>query len=121
MDSVREETLQVPDGPAPVRLTERIGSLDLLRGFAVLGILVMNIQAFSMPDPAYFNPKTYGDVSGVNLMVWAVSHVFAELKFMSIFSMLFGAGIVLLCERLQRSDLKPAGTYYKRVLWLLAP
>jgi uncharacterized protein len=39
------------------------------------------------------------DVSGLNLVVWTMSHVFADLKFMAIFSMLFGAGIILSTRR----------------------
>ena len=41
---------------APVIEGQRIDSLDVLRGFALLGILAMNIQAFSMISAAYFNP-----------------------------------------------------------------
>lgn len=111
--------VDVSTGPSPVQISARIGSLDLLRGVAVLGILVMNIQAFSMPDPAYFNPTVYGDLTGVNLAVWWVSHVLTEMKFMSIFSMLFGAGVVLLCQRLEQSNLPSRGVYYRRTLWLL--
>jgi uncharacterized protein len=111
--------VDVSMGPSPVQISARIGSLDLLRGVAVLGILVMNIQAFSMPDPAYFNPTVYGDLTGVNLAVWWVSHVLTEMKFMSIFSMLFGAGVVLLCQRLEQSNLPSRGVYYRRTLWLL--
>ena len=75
----------------PVAVSDRIEALDFLRGFAVLGILVMNIQAFAMPDPAYFNPTVYGDLNGVNFFVWLGSHLFFDTKFMTIFSMLFGS------------------------------
>ena len=54
----------------PVELQERIGSIDILRGFAVLGILVMNIQYFSMVAAAYFNPTVYGDLIGANWPDW---------------------------------------------------
>ncbi len=53
----------------PSLATERIQALDFLRGFAVLGILIMNIQSFSMPSAAYSNPTAYGDLSRLN---WAV-------------------------------------------------
>ena len=59
----------------PVGQTDRIVSLDVLRGFAVLGILVMNIQSFSMPDAAYFNPYAYGDLQGLNYAIWLLGHV----------------------------------------------
>ena len=40
-------------------MSQRIHSIDMLRGFALLGILIMNIISFSMPAMAYFNPKVY--------------------------------------------------------------
>jgi uncharacterized protein len=73
---------------------ERIAPFDVLRGFALLGILLMNIQSFAMIDAAYVNPTAYGDLTGANLAVWLFSHVLADQKFMTIFSMLCGAGIV---------------------------
>ena len=84
---------------APVGERERLIAMDVLRGFVLLGILVMNIQSFSMPIAAYANPTAYGDLTGANLWVWIVSHVFFDQKFMTIFSMLFGAGILLMTAR----------------------
>jgi len=103
----------------PTTQAERILSLDVLRGFAVLGILIMNVQAFSMIGAAYFNPTSYGDLTGLNFLVWALSHVLADMKFMAIFSMLFGAGIVLMAERMEARGGKPAGIHYRRTLILL--
>ena len=103
----------------PTTQSERILSLDVLRGFAVLGILVMNIQAFSMIGAAYFNPTAYGDLTGLNYLVWLLSHLLADMKFMSIFSMLFGAGIVLMAERMEESGLNPSRVHYRRTLILL--
>ena len=53
-------SVAVADAVAPIDLPERIVAIDVLRGVALLGILVMNIQAFSMPDAAYLNPSAYG-------------------------------------------------------------
>ncbi len=105
--------------PAPIRPTERIVAIDVLRGFALLGILIMNIQGFSMPAAAYFNPKAYGDLGGANRWVWILSHIFADQKFMTIFSLLFGAGIVLMSERLDERGLRAWGVHYRRTFWLL--
>src|SRR5260370_12205701 len=80
----------------PVAETERIVPMDALRGFALLGILVMNIQLFAMVGPAYDNPTAYADLNGANLLVWLFSHLLADHKFISIFSLLFPPGIVLL-------------------------
>ena len=50
--------------------SERFESLDVLRGFAVLGILIMNIQGFAMPGAAYFNPAAWSGLVGTDLAVW---------------------------------------------------
>lgn len=105
--------------PLPAAPGERIRSLDILRGFAVLGILIMNIQSFSMVSAAYINPTAYGDLTGANLWVWVVSHVLAADKFMSIFSMLFGAGIVIMAERIEAAGGTPGRVHYRRMGWLL--
>jgi uncharacterized protein len=106
-------------GPAPVSESERIDSLDVLRGFAVLGILTMNIGGFSMPSAAYFDPTAYGDLSGLNGWVWRAIHLLADLKFMAIFSMLFGAGIVLTSHRAESRGHSPTGLHYRRMAWLI--
>jgi len=118
-DHTWNEALAMSELSGPVTRSERIQSLDVLRGFAVLGILVMNIQSFSMVGAAYFNPTAYGDLTGLNYLVWLLSHLFFDMKMMSIFSMLFGAGIVLMAERMERTGRKPAGVHYRRTLILL--
>ena len=109
----------MPELSGPTIRSERILSLDVLRGFAVLGILVMNIQSFSMIGAAYFNPTAYGDLNGLNYLVWLISHLLADMKFMAIFSMLFGAGIVLMANRMEASGRSPSGVHYRRNFLLL--
>jgi len=115
---------------APVDQRERYASIDLLRGVALLGILVMNIQMFAMPMAAYFNPTALGDRGAVDFYVWAGSHLFFDQKFMTIFSWLFGAGIVMMTARAARlredasarqagPGVKPAVLHYRRMLALL--
>ena len=70
-------------------------NLDVIRGTALLGILIMNIQSFSMISSAYSNPLSFGDFSGLNKTIYYFSHVFADQKFMTIFSILFVASILL--------------------------
>ena len=103
----------------PVRPKERIVALDFLRGFALLGILLMNIQSFAMPFAAYFNPTAYGDLTGLNRGVWVLSHILADNKFMTIFSLLYGAGIILITKKLDEKGQGSAGLHYKRTVWLL--
>ncbi len=103
----------------PVARPNRIDSLDVLRGFALLGILVMNIQASSMPDAAYWNPTVYGDLTGANYWVWLLSYVLANRKFYTLFSMLFGAGIFLMTSRAESHGVSSAGRHYRRLGWLV--
>ena len=108
-----------PDAPAPVSAGERIDALDTLRGVAVLGILVMNIYAFAMPFAAYTNPLVMGGQEWYNLGTWFVTHILFDQKFMSLFSMLFGGGLVLMWERSEARGTPLAGVYYRRMFWLL--
>ncbi|TAK50997.1 MAG: DUF418 domain-containing protein [Gammaproteobacteria bacterium] len=95
---------------------DRIASLDVLRGFAVLGILIINIQAFALPESAFSNPLAAGGFAGPDYWIWIAGHLFAEQKFISIFSMLFGAGIVIFTAR---AGPKATRLHYRRMLWLL--
>ena len=104
---------------APVAEAARIDAIDVLRGFALLGILVMNVQSFAMPQAAYFNPTAYGDLEGANLWVWLVGRLFFDQKFMTIFSMLFGAGIVLMAGRAEARGGAAGRVHYRRMGWLL--
>jgi len=81
------------------RPDERITSLDLIRGVAVLGILTMNVVSFGLEAPAYANLEASSPQSPLDWLVGAVGEIFFDQKFMGMFSMLFGAGIVLFTER----------------------
>ena len=104
---------------APVSGTERIATLDILRGFALFGILVMNIQAFAMIAAAYINPPAVAPTGTAEYAIWLVSHVFFDKKFITLFTMLFGAGIVLMTQRAQAVGNGPLTLHYRRMLWLL--
>ena len=104
----------------PVTAAERITAIDTLRGVAVLGILVMNIYAFAMPFAAYTNPLILGGQEWYNLATWFFTHLLFDQKFMAIFSMLFGAGVVLMAGRAEARGAGFAGIFYRRQVWLLA-
>ena len=106
-------------GFSPTSNSERILSLDVLRGVAVLGILAMNIQLFAMIDSAYQFPTSYGDLTGVNEWVWYLKHLMADMKFMTIFSILFGAGIVMMADRTAAKAGSPFSMHCRRMGWLL--
>src|SRR5687767_119550 len=97
----------------------RIEAIDVLRGVAVLGILLMNVQSFSTVESAYFNPTAYGNFEGVNFWAWVFTRLFADQKFMTLFSLLFGAGIVLMSERAIADGRSAAAAHYRRMIVLL--
>jgi uncharacterized protein len=122
-ESIEEESVTnsvaLPVASAgPVTAKERIQSIDVMRGVALLGILAMNIQDFSMIGQAYMNPTAYGDLHGLNYAVWYVCMLFADLKFMSIFSLLFGAGVLLMTSRIEASGQRSRPIHYRRMGWL---
>ncbi len=120
MSTVRE-TAASPR-PGPVSSAERIESLDVLRGFALLGILLLNIIGFGLHTAGYFNPMIgLGEHPGLNLTIWGGVNVFFEGAMRALFSMLFGAGVVLFTTGLGSSSGqgKRGWLHYKRTFWLL--
>jgi uncharacterized protein len=103
----------------PVQPGKRVQSLDILRGIAILGILLMNTQSFSMINAAYINPTAFGDFTGINKVIWIITHVVADQKFLGLFSVLFGAGIVLFANRAEEKGKKAGKLHYKRMFFLL--
>lgn len=104
----------------PVGAGERIGALDVLRGVAVLGILLMNIAGFGLPHPAYYNPTIWGGSTGANLWSWVTMELLFEGTMRTIFSMLFGAGVVVFTSRAaSRDPARAADLYYRRTILLI--
>jgi uncharacterized protein len=103
--------------PAPVAGKDRFESLDVLRGVAVLGILMVNAPTFFYYWGAFEYPPAHMDVTGANADAWRVMAVFFEQKFITIFSALFGAGIMLIVGEAADASTK---LHYRRMLWLLA-
>jgi uncharacterized protein len=122
----------------------RIDALDLLRGIAILGIFLMNTWTMSLPQDTYTNPATYNPnwvqsmgfpyyngpgaqpayfemeaLKGLNHWVYVGIHLFADMKFITTFSILFGAGIVLQAERARKKGNNPWLTHYLRMSVLL--
>jgi uncharacterized protein len=112
---------------APVRAGERIGALDAVRGFALLGILVPNLLAFGWPSATMFDAAAVmGDTAWTRRGMF-VHDVFFLGKMMFLFAMLFGAGVMLYARKFDRegSDGRPAplsagsGLWYRRCAVLL--
>ena len=124
--------------PMPPPRWQRLDSLDLLRGIAILGIFLMNTWTFSLPQNAYTNLNAYttdwvqGDtqqpghfpddhelVHGADFYTYCAIHLVADMKFITMFSMLFGAGILLQGERAAGRGLPPWRIHYGRMAVLL--
>ena len=103
----------------PIAGADRIHQLDVLRGVALLGILVMNMIYFGLPGALYLNPVALGPLEGLDRAAFLFSEVFANEKFMGLFSVLFGAGVVLFTDRIRSKGKSEAAWHYRRNGWLL--
>lgn len=81
---------------------ERNVTLDFVRGVAILGILLLNISAFGLPKAAYLNPAWSGSATLSDAWTWALLDLLAQVKFLTLFALLFGAGLQLLLPRGKR-------------------
>jgi uncharacterized protein len=98
---------------------QRIATLDIVRGVAVMGILGVNVVAFAMPMQAYFNPSAYGLSSPADLALWFATFILIDGKMRGLFSLLFGASMLLVIERAEATGRSPAEIHYSRMFWLL--
>lgn len=98
----------------------RLASLDVVRGVAVLGILLLNVVSFGLPEAAYLNPRAYGGWHGADLAAWAINFVLFDGKMRGLFSFLFGASMLLVIERAEAKGENAASVHYRRMAWLLA-
>jgi len=107
---------------APVGLAERVHALDTTRGCAVLGILLMNIWSFAGPQAISDYPPAAADWGGAPLATWAVVHTLFEGSQRALFSILFGAGMLLMVTRLQAAspEARIGRIYYRRIFLLMA-
>ena len=79
--------------------SQRITHLDTVRGVAVMGILIMNAVSFFFVGAAYFDISSPENKTILDWLVGGFGEVFADQKFMALFSILFGASVLLFCER----------------------
>ncbi|MDP9423431.1 MAG: DUF418 domain-containing protein [Pseudomonadota bacterium] len=98
---------------------QRIATLDIVRGVAVMGILAMNIVAFAMPMAAYMNPLAYGSEADIDFSAYAFNFVLIDGKMRGLFSFLFGASMLLVIQRAEAKGESPAAVHYRRMLVLL--
>lgn len=97
--------------------SDRITSLDVLRGLGILGILAVNAPYFANSFALEFNPLLLGPLDPQSQSVSAIVHIFFERKFVTLFSMLFGASILLIGG--EKSDRERSAILHRRLAWLL--
>jgi uncharacterized membrane protein YeiB len=100
---------------APVSDAQRLRVLDALRGVALLGILLMNIPGFAMPDN--FSESFKSDPKSINCWLNAVITVFFEGKMRALFGMVFGAGVLLFVAKKEQTGKPVTGLFYRRMIW----
>jgi uncharacterized protein len=104
----------------PLQDSERIVSLDVMRGIVLFGILLMNINGFGLPR-AYGDPTVAGGFTGLNLYTWITTNMFFEGTMRGLFSLLFGVGMFIFLERLEKrgAGIRGADIFFRRLTWML--
>ncbi|WP_345953667.1 DUF418 domain-containing protein [Mucilaginibacter sp. PAMB04168] len=101
----------------PVAQADRIQAIDILRGIALLGILLMNIPGFAMPER--YSDVFHQDTHSINFWTDAVITVLFEGKMRALFSMVFGAGILLFVMRKAQNGQPFKALFFRRMGWLV--
>lgn len=98
--------------------SQRYLEMDALRGFAVIGILAINIAAFAQPEMAFVSPLVSSHASGLDLGSWAANFILFDGKMRGLFSLLFGASTALVIERAMANGQSAAKVHFSRMFWL---
>lgn len=100
--------------------SQRITHLDTVRGVAVMGILIMNAASFFFVGAAYFDISSPENKTIFDWLIGGFGEVFADQKFMALFSILFGASVLLFCERAAAKGHSPVRlSLWRNILLLL--
>ena len=99
--------------------SDRIFSLDLIRGIAVMGIFSVNVVGMAMIERAYFYPPDYGFDGLGDRVMWTLNSIFVDGRFRSLFSILFGASMTLVIERAVAAGRAGWKVHYPRMIVLL--
>ena len=94
---------------------DRIATLDFIRGVAVMGILVANLPAFGLPEAAYFSPRAWGGQALADIAAWYATFVLVEGKMRGLFTLLFGASMLLVIDRAEAAGRNPAAVHFPRM------
>ncbi len=88
----------------PTLPSERVGSLDVVRGAAVIGSVPLIIQSFGTAMVPFTVPQNLSDLNSVSGLIRLFEYIFIEFKILPLLSLVYGASIVLMCERLDNQD-----------------
>ena len=103
---------------APIAATKRIDAMDILRGFALIGILLMNIEFFSR---ALFHSLTFDlSLTGLDHAAGWLVRCFVEGKFYKLFALLFGMGFAVMLIRAREDNRPFAAWFIRRMMVLLS-
>ncbi len=101
----------------PISANQRIEALDVVRGFALIGIFLMNIEFFNRAVSGIGEGMPLG-LTGIDWFAsWFVAY-FVQGKFWTIFSLLFGMGFAVMMVRAERAGREFKGVYLRRILAL---
>lgn len=98
---------------------DRIDSLDLIRGIAILAILIMNVHSMALPPVAYWVPTWTHSAALSDVAIYWAQSLLVESRFMSMFAMLFGVGLAIQADRMRTRDVDPRPRLRRRLAWLL--
>lgn len=108
-------------GAAPVTSSERLGELDVLRGFALLGVLIANFVWWSFGENTALPDQTEGFLGDpLNVAAITFTDIFVSDKANTLFAFLFGVGFWVQMQRLQSRGTAFARIYLRRLFVLLA-
>ncbi len=105
-------------GASPDQPEDRLGTLDFIRGVAVLGILATNILNYAQLPGAHRWLKLIGEPALADKLLWAANYLFVDGKLRGLFAMLFGAGLVLFMDRARAKGASARWLQMRRLFWL---
>ncbi|WP_314375811.1 DUF418 domain-containing protein [Sphingomonas paucimobilis] len=104
-----------PSPPAALIDRGRLLTLDALRGVAVMAILLANMPGFALPDPAYSNPIAWGGDRPIDIALWVFTETFINGRMRGLFSLLFGASMLLILQRADEAGENGAALHLRRM------
>lgn len=109
-----DQTPELSPSFLPAPNVQRDSALDLLRGLAVFGILLINIYSFALPEAMRFNPQLLSAPSKLDSGLWYLLNFFGDGKFITLLSLAFGASLWLFAEHKGGADLQQLDSLQRR-------